>query len=88
MVAIKLNYDNHDISVLRKDLDEAQKNGNNIHELTFSIRGDWLVKNNLYDPETRMIDQNKLKHAEQEVAKTLINKGFNLPLGEDENDVV
>ncbi|MBS9337537.1 MobP2 family relaxase [Fructobacillus parabroussonetiae] len=84
----KLNYDNHDISVLRKDLDEAQKNGNNIHELAFSIRGDWLVKNNLYDPEARMIDQNKLKHAEQEVAKTLINKGFNLPLGEDENDVV
>lgn len=84
----KLNYDNHDISVLRKDLDEAQKNGNNIHELAFSIRGDWLVKNNLYDPETRMIDQNKLKHAEQEVAKTLIKRGFNLPLGEDENDVV
>ncbi|WP_349533757.1 MobP2 family relaxase [Leuconostoc citreum] len=84
----KLNYDNHDVSVLRKDLDEAQKNGNNIHELAFSIRGDWLVKNNLYDPETRMIDQNKLKHAEQEVAKTLINKGFNLPLGEAENDVV
>ncbi|QEA58304.1 IS110 family transposase [Leuconostoc koreense] len=84
----KLNYDNHDISVLRKDLNEAQKNGNNIHELAFSIRGDWLVQNNLYDPETRMIDQNKLKHAEQEVAKTLINKGFNLPLGEDENDVV
>jgi hypothetical protein len=84
----KLNYDNHDISVLRKDLDEAQKNGNNIHELAFSIRGDWLVKNNLYDPETRMIDQNKLKHAEQDIAKTLINKGFNLPLGEDENDVV
>ncbi|MGR8838343.1 relaxase MobL [Leuconostoc falkenbergense] len=84
----KLNYDNHDISVLRKDLDEAQENGNNIHELAFSIRGDWLVKNNLYDPETRMIDQNKLKHAEQDVAKTLITKGFNLPLGEDENDVV
>ena len=84
----KLNYDNHDISVLRKNLDEAQENGNNIHELAFSIRGDWLVKNNLYDPETRMIDQNKLKHAEQEVAKTLINKGFNLSLGEDENDVV
>ncbi|MCT8390199.1 MobP2 family relaxase [Leuconostoc mesenteroides] len=84
----KLNYDNHDVSVLRKDLDEAQKNGNNIHELAFSIRGDWLVKNNLYDPETRMIDQNKLKHAEQEVAKTLINKGFNLPLGKNENDVV
>ncbi|MFL2050459.1 MobP2 family relaxase [Leuconostoc mesenteroides] len=84
----KLNFDNHDISVLRKKLDEAQKNGNNIHELAFSIRGDWLVKNNLYDPETRMIDQNKLKHAEQEVAKTLINNGFNLPLGEDENDVV
>ncbi|WP_273715769.1 MobP2 family relaxase [Leuconostoc mesenteroides] len=84
----KLNYDNHDIYVLRRNLDEAQENGNNIHELAFSIRGDWLVKNNLYDPETRMIDQNKLKHAEQEVAKTLINKGFNLPLGEDENDVV
>lgn len=84
----KLNYDNHDISVLRKNLDEAQENGNNIHELAFSIRGDWLVKNNLYDPETRMIDQNKLKHAEQDIAKTLINKGFNLSLGEDENDVV
>ncbi|MGL5492849.1 MAG: MobP2 family relaxase [Enterococcus faecalis] len=84
----KLNYDNHDISVLRKNLDEAQENGNNIHELAFSIRGDWLVKNNLYDPETRMIDQNKLKHAEQSIAKTLINNGFNLPLGEYENDVV
>lgn len=84
----KLNYDNHDISVLRKELDEAQENGNNIHELAFSIRGDWLVKNNLYDPETRMIDQNKLKHAEQGIAKMLINNGFNLPLGEDENDVV
>lgn len=84
----KLNYDNHDISVLRKDLDVAQENGNNIHELAFSIRGDWLVKNDLYDPETRMIDQNKLKHAEQDVAKTLINKGFNLPLGEDKNDVM
>lgn len=35
-----------------------------------------------------MIDQNKLKHAEQEVAKTLINKGFNLSLGENEKDVV
>ncbi|MEX0380709.1 hypothetical protein AB3K25_05165 [Leuconostoc sp. MS02] len=35
-----------------------------------------------------MINQNKLKHAEKEVIKTLINKGFNLPLGEDENDVV
>lgn len=81
----KLNYD---ISLLRKDLDEAQENGNNIHELAFSIRGDWLVKNNLYDPKTRMIDQNKLKHAEQEVAKALINRGFNLSLGEDENDVV
>lgn len=84
----KLNYNNHDISLLRKDLDEAQENGNNIHELAFSIRGDWLVKNNLYDPETHMIDQNKLKHAEQDIAKTLINKGFNLSLGEDENDVV
>ncbi|MEE8831327.1 MAG: MobP2 family relaxase [Leuconostoc gelidum] len=84
----KLNYDNHDISQLRKQLDEAQANGNNIHELAFSIRGDWLVENNLYDPETQVIDQNKLKHAEQEVAKTLINKGFNLPLGENEKDVV
>ena len=75
----KLNYDNHDISQLRKQLDEAQANGNNIHGLAFSIRGDWLVENNLYDPETQVIDQNKIKHAEQEVAKTLINKGFNLP---------
>ncbi|MGR8861829.1 MobP2 family relaxase [Leuconostoc citreum] len=84
----KLNYDNHDISLLRQELDEAQLNGNNIHELAFSIRGDWLVKNHLYDPDTRMIDQNKLKHAEQDVAKILINKGFNLPLGESTNDVV
>lgn len=84
----KLNYNNHDISVLRKQLDTAQSNGNNIHELAFSIRGDWLVKNNLFDPETGVIDQNRLKHAEQTVAKTLINQGFKLPLGESEKDVV
>ncbi|MSB65618.1 IS110 family transposase [Leuconostoc lactis] len=84
----KLNYDNHDISKLRKDLDAAQANGNNIHELAFSIRGDWLVQNNLYDPDTGMIDQNRLKHAEQDVVKILINKGFKLPLGEDANDLV
>ncbi|WP_349626056.1 hypothetical protein [Leuconostoc citreum] len=35
-----------------------------------------------------MIDQNKLKHAEQDVANVLVNKGFNLPLVEDANDVV
>ncbi|MFR4248913.1 MAG: MobP2 family relaxase [Leuconostoc lactis] len=84
----KLNYNNHDISVLRKQLDMAQENGNNIHELAFSIRGDWLVKNNLFDPERGIIDQNRLKHAEQTVAKTLINQGFQLPLGESEKDVV
>ncbi|WP_341443685.1 hypothetical protein [Leuconostoc mesenteroides] len=64
----KLNYDNHDIPLLRKDLDEAPASGNNIHELACSIRGDWLVKNNLNDSETRTIEQNKLKHAEQKVA--------------------
>ena len=74
--------------MLRRKLDTAQANGNNIHELAFSIRGDWLVKNNLFDPETGVIDQNKLKHAEQTVAKTLINQGFKLPLGESEKDVV
>lgn len=84
----KLNYDNHDISVLRKQLDEAQANGNNIHELAFSIRGDWLVENNLYDPDTGMIDQNRLKHAEQKVSKILINDGFKSPLGESPDDVV
>ncbi|MGR8823244.1 MobP2 family relaxase [Leuconostoc citreum] len=84
----KLHYNNHDISILRKRLDRAQANGNNIHELAFSIRGDWLVKNNLYDPETGTIDQDRLKHAEQDVAKILINKGFKLPLGENEQDVV
>ncbi|CUW14234.1 FIG00773359: hypothetical protein [Leuconostoc gelidum subsp. gasicomitatum] len=36
----------------------------------------------------QVIDQNKLKHAEQEVTNTLSNKGFNLPLGENEKDVV
>lgn len=86
--ADKLHYNNHDISILRKRLDRAQANGNNIHELAFSIRGDWLMKNNLYNPETGTIDQDRLKHAEQDVAKILINKGFKLPLGENENDVV
>ncbi|MCK8605705.1 relaxase MobL [Leuconostoc citreum] len=84
----KLHYNNHDISMLRQRLDKAQENGNNVHELAFSLRGDWLVKNKLYDPETGNIDQNRLKHAEQEIAKTLINKGFNSPLGETEKDVV
>lgn len=84
----KLHYNNHDISILRQRLDTAQANGNNIHELAFSLRGDWLVKNNLYDPDTGNIDQDKLKHAEQAIAKTLIEKGFNLPLGESEDDVV
>lgn len=83
----KLNYDNHDISRLKKRLDEAQQNGNNIYELAFSIRGDWLVKNKLYDPETKVLDQNKLKRAVQEVAKKLINQGFSLPLGETPKDV-
>lgn len=84
----KLNYNNHDISMLRKSLDEAQSNGNNIHELAFSMRGDWLVENNLYDPETGTIDQNRLKHAEQKVANILINDGFKQPLGESAKDVV
>jgi len=84
----KLHYNNHDISVLRKRLDTAQANGNNIHELAFSLRGDWLVENNLYDPKTGNIDQDKLKHAQQKVVKTLINQGFKLPLGESDRDVV
>ncbi|WP_349585230.1 MobP2 family relaxase [Leuconostoc citreum] len=84
----KLHYNNHDISVLRKRLEKAQSNGNNIHELAFSLRGDWLVENNLYDPKTGNIDQDKLKHAQQKVAKTLINQGFKLPLGESDRDVV
>ncbi|MCP1275103.1 MobP2 family relaxase [Leuconostoc citreum] len=84
----KLHYNNHDISNLRKRLDGAQANGNNIHELAFSLRGDWLVANNLYDPQTGNIDQDKLKHAQQKVAKTLINQSFKLPLGESDRDVV
>ncbi|MGR8774172.1 MobP2 family relaxase [Leuconostoc citreum] len=84
----KLHYNNHDISILRQRLDKTQDNGNNIHELAFSLRGDWLVKNNLYDPETGIIDQDKLKHVQQEVAEILINRGFVSPLGENDNDVV
>ncbi|MCT3042721.1 hypothetical protein EFN41_06465 [Leuconostoc mesenteroides] len=34
-----------------------------------------------------MLDQNKLKRAEQVVAKKLINQGFSLPLGETPEDV-
>jgi hypothetical protein len=49
------------------------------------FRGDWLFKNNLYDSKTHRINKNKLK---QGTTKTLINEGFNLPLGEDERDVV
>jgi hypothetical protein len=35
-MAANFNYNNYDILVFGKDLDEAQYNGNNINELTFS----------------------------------------------------
>ncbi|MBS0949243.1 IS110 family transposase [Weissella minor] len=84
----KLNLSADDVKKLRRDLDTAQKNGNTLHELAFSIRGDWLAKNGLYDPKEKIIDQNRLKHAEQGIVEHLFNDSLPLPLGEGKDDVV
>jgi len=83
-----LNMTDEEMSTLEKRLNSAQDNGNVLHEMAFSIRGDWLVENGLYDPETKLLDQDKLKRAEQNIVQDLFNKGFKLPLGESEDDVV
>ncbi len=84
----KLNLDNHDISELKKELQIAQDNGNTLHEHAFSIRADWLIENDLYNPDTKELDQNALKHAEQKIVKRLFDHGQSLPLGEGPNDVI
>ncbi|KRN74779.1 hypothetical protein IV73_GL001055 [Weissella kandleri] len=83
-----LNLKDDEIEKLKSDLDLAQDNGNNLIEAAFSIRGDWLVENGLYDPKHGTIDQRALKQAEQSVVRNLFEKGFPLPLGENKNDVV
>lgn len=83
-----LNLNDGEIEKLKADLDLAQDNGNNLIEAAFSVRGDWLVENGLYDPKHGTIDQKALKQAEQSVVQNLFDKGFPLPLGENKNDVV
>ncbi|MFT8757377.1 MobP2 family relaxase [Leuconostoc pseudomesenteroides] len=84
----KLNMDNHDISVLKQQLVMAQNNGNNLYEMAFSLRGDFLKDHSLYDPVTKIIDQARLKKAEQNIVDKLMNRGFSLPLAENKNDLV
>ncbi len=83
-----LKMTDEEMLTLENRLNTAQDNGNVLHEMAFSIRGDWLVENGLYDPETKLLDQDKLKRAEQNIVQDLFNKGFKLPLGESEDDVV
>jgi len=83
-----LNMTNEEMDTLENRLNNAQQNGNVLHEMAFSIRGDWLVENGLFDPETKQLDQDKLKRAEQHVVKDLFDKAFPLPLGESTDDVV
>ncbi|WP_165498725.1 MobP2 family relaxase [Weissella paramesenteroides] len=83
-----LNMTDEQMDNLENKLNLAQKNGNILHEMAFSIRGDWLVENNLYDPETKQLDQDKLKRAEQHIVKDLFEKGGPQPLGEGPDDVV
>ena len=84
----KLNLNDHDISELKKDLQTAQDNGNTLHEHAFSIRADWLIENDLYNPDTKELDQNALKRAEQNIVNRLFQNGQALPLGESPDDVV
>lgn len=84
----KLNLEPDDVKELRGQLDEAQANGNPIHEMAFSIRGDWLIENELYNPHTQEIDHDTLKHAQQGIVQGIFDKSFPLPLGETPDDVV
>ena len=83
-----LNMTDEQMDNLENKLNLAQKNGNILHEMAFSIRGDWLVENNLYDPETKQLDQDKLKRAEQHIVHDLFEKGGTQPLGQGTDDVV
>lgn len=84
----KFNLNDHDISELKKNLQTAQDNGNTLHEHAFSIRADWLIENDLYNPVTKELDQNALKQAEQNIVNRLFENGQDLPLGEIPDDVV
>ena len=83
-----LNMTDEQMNQLENRLNLAQANGNVLHEMAFSMRGDWLVENDLYDPETKQLDQDKLKRAEQHIVKDLFAKGGSQPLGEGPDDVV
>ena len=83
-----LNMTDEQMDNLEEKLNLAQANGNILHEMAFSMRGDWLVENGLYNPETKQLDQDKLKRAEQHIVKDLFEKGGPQPLGEGPNDVV
>ena len=83
-----LNMTDDEMNLLEQRLNMAQDNGNILHEMAFSIRGDWLVENGLYDQETKQLDQDRLKRAEQNIVQDLFNRGFKLPLGESPDDVV
>lgn len=82
------NLNDGQVSQLKSRLNEAQANGNNLHEVAFSMRGDWLVENGLFDPKTKTLDQTKLKEAERSIVQTLAEKGFAQPLGEKPDDLV
>ncbi|MGV3185352.1 MobP2 family relaxase [Weissella paramesenteroides] len=83
-----LNMTDEQMDHLEDRLNLAQKNGNVLHEMAFSMRGDWLVENGLYDPETKQLDQDRLKRAEQHIVQDLFDKGGAQPLGESPDDVV
>lgn len=82
------NLSDDQVHQLKSRLNEAQANGNNLHEVAFSMRGDWLIKNNLFDPKTKTLDQTKLKEAERSIVNILAEKGFASPLGERPDDLV
>jgi 2C-methyl-D-erythritol 2,4-cyclodiphosphate synthase len=83
-----LNMTDEQMDNLEEKLNLAQANGNILHEMAFSMRGDWLVENGLYNPETKQLDQDNLKRAEQHIVKDLFEKGGPQPLGEGPDDVV
>ena len=83
-----LNMNDAEVAALRQSLQEAQDNGNTMHEYSISMRADWLIENALYNPETRDLDQTALKQAERSIVQRLFDKGQQLPLGEAPNDVI
>jgi hypothetical protein len=83
-----LNMTDEQMDRLENRLNTAQENGNILHEMAFSMRGDWLVENGLYDPKTKQLDQDRLKRAEQHIVQDLFDKGGAQPLGESPDDVI